>query len=71
MKREEISVAKLSPVARFNLGVAGALQAIIAAAAIATSATHDVASALFMVLGAVGLGYIALAVSGGLPDGSR
>jgi len=69
MKRAKISVAKLEPAARFTLGVSGALQATVAAAAIATNTTHDVASILFMVLGGVGLAYIALAVAGRLPDG--
>jgi hypothetical protein len=70
MKREEMSVVSLQPGARFRLGISGALQVTVAAVAIATGTAHDLASILFMVLGAVGLGYIALAVSGRLPGGS-
>ena len=69
MNRGNVSVVKQGPAARGTLLVSGALQATLAAAAIATSTTHDVASILFMVLGGVGLAYIALAVAGRLPDG--
>ena len=61
MKQENVSVVKQEPAARFTLLVSGALQATLAAAAIATSTTHDVASIFFMVLGGVGLAYVALA----------
>ena len=66
MKQEKLSDMKLEPSARFNLGVSGALQATVAAAAISMGTTY-VASIVFMVLGGVGLGYIALAVAGRLP----
>jgi hypothetical protein len=66
MKQEKLSVVKLEPSARFNLGVSGTLQAMVAATAISLGTTY-VPSILFMILGGVGLAYIALAVAGRLP----
>jgi hypothetical protein len=66
MKQEKLSVVKLEPSARFSLGVSGALQAMVAATAISLGTTY-VPSILFMILGGVGLAYIALAVAGRLP----
>ena len=68
MKQGKLSVVKLEPSARFNLGVSGALQATVAAAAISMGTTY-IASIVFMILCGVGLGYVALAVAGRLPDG--
>ena len=68
MKQEKLSVVKLEPSAQFKLGFTGALQATLAAAAISMGTTY-VSSILFMILGGVGLAYIALAVAGRLPDG--
>jgi hypothetical protein len=70
MKQNNISVFQQDPAARFTLGLLGALQTTVAAVAIATSSTLDVATIEFMVLGGVGLAYIALAVSGRLIGGS-
>jgi len=66
MKQEKLSVVKLEPSARFNLAISGALQAMVAATAISLGTTY-VPSILFMILGGVGLAYIALAVAGRLP----
>ena len=66
MKQVKGSVMKLEPSTRFNLGFSGALQAMLAATALSLGTTY-VASILFMVLGGVGLAYIALAVDGRLP----
>ena len=69
MKHANVSVMKQEPAARFTLLVSGALQATLATAVIATSTMHYVESTLFMVLGGVGLAYVAFAVAGRLPDG--
>ena len=70
MKQRKLSVFQRDPAARFTLGLLGALQATVAAAAIATSTTLDAVGFEFLVLGGVGLAYIALAVSGRLFEGS-
>jgi hypothetical protein len=70
MKQGKISAFQQDPGARFTLGLLGALQATVAAAAIATSTRFGVARIVFLILGGVGLAYIALAVSGRLPDRS-
>ena len=70
MKQGNIWVFQQDPAARFTLGLFGALQATVAAAAIATSTTLDAVGIEFLVLGGVGLAYIAVAVSGRLLDGS-
>ena len=66
MKQRKISVFQQDPVARFTLGLLGALQATVAAVAIATSTTLDAVGIEFLFVGGVGLAYIALAVSGRL-----
>ena len=70
MKQRKLSVFQRDPAARFTLGLLGALQATVAAVAIATSTTLDGVSLEFLVVGGVGLAYIALAVSGRLLEGS-
>ena len=68
MKQVKLLRAKLEPAARLTLVLSGALQATVAAVAIATRTTSDVSSILFMVLGGVGLAFVALAVSDLWPD---
>ena len=70
MKQRKLSVFQQDPAARFTLGLLGALQATVAAVAIATSTTLDAVGLEFLVVGGVGLAYIALAVSGRLLEGS-
>jgi len=69
MKQGNVSAFQQDPAARFTLGLLGTLQASVAAVALATSTALDVAGIEFMVLGGVGLAYIAFAVSGRLTGG--
>jgi hypothetical protein len=66
MEQRQLSVFQRDPAARFTLGLIGALQVTVAAAAMATSTTLDAVGFELLVVGGVGLAYIALAVSGRL-----